>query len=84
MTAKECIKGRRSIRTFKPDAVSPELIRELVETASFSPSWKTHRLQDMWLSQVTPRQKSPLNAPTAGRRTQTLSIMPRSLSSNAL
>ena len=40
MTAKECIKGRRSIRTFKPDAVAPELIRELIETTSYSPSWK--------------------------------------------
>lgn len=44
MTAKECIKGRRSIRTFKPDAVSPELICELVETASFSPSWKNTQI----------------------------------------
>lgn len=26
MTAKECIKGRRSIRCFKPDTVPPELI----------------------------------------------------------
>lgn len=55
MTAKECIKGRRSIRSFKPDAVSPELVRELVETASSSRqrashrAGKTHRSQDMWL-----------------------------------
>ncbi len=40
MTAKECIKGRRSIRKFKEQPVSPELIQELVETASYSPSWK--------------------------------------------
>ena len=44
MTAKECIKERRSIRSFKPDAVSPELIRELVETASYSPSWKNTQI----------------------------------------
>lgn len=44
MTAKECIKGRRSIREFKPDEVSPELIRELVETASYSPSWKNTQI----------------------------------------
>mgnify|MGYP004582641473 FL=1 len=44
MTAKECIKGRRSIRSFKPDTVPPELIRELVETASFSPSWKNTQI----------------------------------------
>lgn len=40
MTAKECIKGRRSIRKFKEQPISPELIQELVETASYSPSWK--------------------------------------------
>ncbi len=44
MTAKECIKGRRSIREFKADEVSPELIRELVETASYSPSWKNTQI----------------------------------------
>ena len=44
MTAKECIKGRRSIRSFKADEVSPELIRELVETASYSPSWKNTQI----------------------------------------
>lgn len=44
MTAKECIKGRRSIREFKPDEVSQELIRELVETASYSPSWKNSQI----------------------------------------
>lgn len=44
MTAKECIKGRRSIRIFKPDAVSPELIRELIETTSYSPSWKNTQI----------------------------------------
>lgn len=44
MTAKECIKGRRSIREFRPDEVSQELIRELVETASYSPSWKNTQI----------------------------------------
>lgn len=40
MTAKDCIVGRRSIRKFKADAVSHELLSEIVETASYSPSWK--------------------------------------------
>ncbi|MDE7427931.1 MAG: nitroreductase family protein [Lachnospiraceae bacterium] len=40
MTAKECIVGRRSIRKFKADSVSHDLISEIVETASYSPSWK--------------------------------------------
>ena len=40
MTAKECILGRRSIRKFKADPVSHELISSIVETASYAPSWK--------------------------------------------
>lgn len=44
MTAKECIKGRRSIRRFSDQPVSHELIEQLVETASFSPSWKNTQI----------------------------------------
>lgn len=40
MTAKDCILGRRSIRKFKADPVSHDLIAEIVETASYAPSWK--------------------------------------------
>ncbi len=40
MDAKDCILGRRSIRKFKTDAVSHELLNEIVELASYAPSWK--------------------------------------------
>jgi nitroreductase len=40
MTAKECIMGRRSIRAFSEKEVSHELISEIIETASYAPSWK--------------------------------------------
>jgi len=40
MTAKECIIGRRSIRRFEETPVSHELLEQIVETASFAPSWK--------------------------------------------
>jgi nitroreductase len=40
MTAKECILGRRSIRKFKSEPVSHELLEQIVETASYAPSWK--------------------------------------------
>lgn len=40
MTAKECILGRRSIRKFKAEPVSHELLAQIVETASYAPSWK--------------------------------------------
>ena len=40
MTAKECIIGRRSIRQFTDQPVSHELLAQIVETASYAPSWK--------------------------------------------
>ena len=40
MTAKDCIKERRSIRKFKADPVDHALLSEIVETASYAPSWK--------------------------------------------
>lgn len=40
MTAKECIKERRSIRKFKPDAIDKDVLADIIETASFCPSWK--------------------------------------------
>lgn len=40
MTAKECIIGRRSIRQFTDQPVSHELLEQIVETASYAPSWK--------------------------------------------
>ncbi|MCR4689740.1 MAG: nitroreductase family protein [Lachnospiraceae bacterium] len=40
MTAKECIMGRRSIRSFKSDPVDHALLEEIVEEASYAPSWK--------------------------------------------
>ena len=40
MTAKDCIIGRRSIRQFTDQPVSHELLEQIVETASYAPSWK--------------------------------------------
>jgi len=40
VTAKECIKGRRSIRKFADTPVSRDVIADVVETASYAPSWK--------------------------------------------
>lgn len=44
MTANECIKTRRSIRRFKADAVDRKLLENIVETASYSPSWKNTQI----------------------------------------
>ena len=40
MTAKECILSRRSVRKYKSDAVDHELLTNVIETASYAPSWK--------------------------------------------
>lgn len=40
MTAKECIEGRRSIRSFLDKPVNRLVIEDILSTASFSPSWK--------------------------------------------
>ena len=40
MTAKECIKGRRSIRKFKDTKIDHAILEDIIETASYSPSWK--------------------------------------------
>lgn len=40
MTAAECITGRRSIRKFTEQAIPHEVLEEIVQTASYAPSWK--------------------------------------------
>ncbi len=44
MNAIECLKTRRSIRKYKPDPISHSLIKTLISTASYSPSWKNTQI----------------------------------------
>ncbi len=44
MNTLECIKGRRSIRKFKPDAISHSLLESIISTTSYSPSWKNTQI----------------------------------------
>lgn len=44
MTANECIRGRRSIRKFTDQPISHELLSQIIETASFAPSWKNTQI----------------------------------------
>ena len=44
MNAVECIKTRRSIRNYKEDQISQEVLREVVELARFAPSWKNTQI----------------------------------------
>lgn len=44
MNTRECIMGRRSIRQFKDTPISKELLEEIIEEASYSPSWKNTQI----------------------------------------
>ncbi len=44
MEALECIKGRRSVRKFKDQAIEPSVISAVVEAASMAPSWKNTQI----------------------------------------
>jgi nitroreductase len=44
MNTNECIRSRRSIRKFKPDAIDHSLLESLISTASYSPSWKNTQI----------------------------------------
>lgn len=44
MEALQCIETRRSIRKFKEEAVSHELMEAIVKEASFAPSWKNSQV----------------------------------------
>lgn len=44
MEALECIKTRRSVRKFTDEMIPHETIKELVEMASYSPSWKNTQI----------------------------------------
>ena len=51
MNAKECIESRRSIRKFKAEAVSADILKEIVETARFAPSWKNGQIARYYVVQ---------------------------------
>ena len=40
MDALDCIKGRRSVRKYTDEKISHETIAQIVEAATFAPSWK--------------------------------------------
>ncbi|CUX42198.1 nitroreductase family protein [Clostridium sp. C105KSO13] len=44
MNVIECIKGRRSVRKYKPDPVGHSTIDSIVSAASYSPSWKNTQI----------------------------------------
>jgi len=74
METLDAIKTRRSIRKFKPQLISREIILELLEAAMFAPSagneqpWQFMVLDDRTILDEVPRICS--TAPCAGSRQQ--------------
>ncbi len=59
MELMEAIKGRRSIRRYKPDAVPEEAIRVILEAVRWSPSWANTQCWEVILVR-DPKVKSAL------------------------
>jgi len=54
----EAIKGRRSVRKFKPDKIEKSIIAEIIEAASWAPSFLDH--QNWYFVVLTGREKENL------------------------
>lgn len=48
MDIEEAIRGRRSIRKFRPDTVPEQLVREVLDAARWSPSWRNTQAWNVW------------------------------------
>lgn len=57
MNTIECIKGRRSIRRYKPDPIDHSLIDSIVSAASYSPSWKNTQITVILQLKILPLLK---------------------------
>lgn len=51
MNTTDCIKTRRSIRNYKEDPISTEVLQEVVDLARFAPSWKNTQIARYYIVQ---------------------------------
>lgn len=65
MTIKECILERRSIRKFTTKAVEESVLREIIEEASYSPSWKNTQIV-RYIAVSDPAVKEQISRCTSG------------------
>lgn len=65
MTTKECILGRRSIRKFTSQAIDNDVLREIIEEASYSPSWKNTQIV-RYIAVSNPDLKEKISHCTSG------------------
>lgn len=83
MEAEACIKTRRSVRKYTDELVSKETVREIVELASYSPSWKNTQViryilveNENLIAQIADEglMDFPLNVKTVSRAKQLMII----------
>ena len=74
----ETIKGRRSVRKFKPDKVDKAMISEIIEAASWAPSFLNH--QNWYFVVLTGEEKEKLYSFLNERFQQILKAMEDELS----
>jgi nitroreductase len=48
MEFESVIRGRRSIRAYKPDAVPESIVREILDEARWAPSWRNTQGWEVW------------------------------------
>ncbi len=51
MNLADCIKTRRSIRSYKEEQIPQEVVREVVDLARFAPSWKNTQIARYYVVQ---------------------------------
>ena len=49
MEFESVIRGRRSIRAYKPERVPEELVREILDAARWAPSWRNTQSWNVWV-----------------------------------
>ena len=66
MELESVIRGRRSIRKYKPEPVPPELIREILDEARWSPSWANTQAWNIYVvaGETLERLRNSSRAPT--------------------
>jgi nitroreductase len=53
----EVIRGRRSIRAYKPDPVPDATVREILDEARWAPSWRNTQSWEIWVVRGEPLER---------------------------
>jgi nitroreductase len=57
MDVEEALRGRRSIRKFRPDPIPEQILREVLDAARWAPSWRNTQAWTVWAVSGEPLQR---------------------------